>query len=142
MPLKTMRDEIPAINLAPMIDIVFLLIIFFMVSSRFTERDENERDAAIQVPKVGAMPATAETAAKRIVNVFGDGQIKLDGESVSLDELGRRLRETKAQNPRAAVVVRGDHKTMYQSVADVISVCRTAGIQDVNLAVRIAQREP
>ena len=47
MPLKIQRDDQTSINLTPMIDIVFLLIIFFMVSSRFTEL--NERDLALQV---------------------------------------------------------------------------------------------
>ena len=50
MPLKTHQDEMPAINLTPMIDIVFNLIIFFMVSTRFTEI---ERKVDLSVPEVG-----------------------------------------------------------------------------------------
>ena len=50
MPLKTHQDEQPTLNLTPMIDIVFLLIIFFMVGTKFAEM---ERTVQLEVPKVG-----------------------------------------------------------------------------------------
>ena len=72
MPLKIEREDQNAINLTPMIDIVFLLIIFFMVSTKFSELNEVERDLAINVPTVS--DATALTAApnKRLVEVSKD----------------------------------------------------------------------
>ena len=84
MPLKIEREDQNAINLTPMIDIVFLLIIFFMVSTKFSELNEVERDLAINVPAVS--DATALTAApnKRLVEVSKDGSIKLDRHAVTL----------------------------------------------------------
>ena len=67
MPLKIQRDDQTSINLTPMIDIVFLLIIFFMVSSRFTEL--NERDLALQVPAVANANALTSAPRKRVINV-------------------------------------------------------------------------
>lgn len=141
MPLKTMRDEQPALNLTPMIDIVFLLMIFFMVGSRFTELNDEERDMAVRVPQVSSTPTTSAAARKRMVNVFSDGIVHLDGERVSLIQLEQSLRASKSQNPHTGVVIRGDSNSVYQTVADVIAVCRKAEIQDVNLAVRVAQSE-
>ncbi len=141
MPLKTMRDDAPSINLTPMIDILLFLVIFFMVGSEFTKLNDEERDVAVRVPQVSAMPMAASAQSKRVINVFGDGRIHLDGQQVSLIDLERQLREAKAQNTITAVVVRGDSNSVYQAVADVIAVCRRAEIQDVNLAVRVAQLE-
>ncbi len=141
MPLKTMRDDAPSINLTPMIDILLFLVIFFMVGSEFTKLNDEERDVAVRVPQVSAMPTATSPQSKRVINVFGDGRIHLDGQQVSLIDLERQLREAKAQNTITAVVVRGDSNSVYQAVADVIAVCRRAEIQDVNLAVRVAQLE-
>lgn len=139
MPLKTMRDDHPSINMAPMIDIVFLLIIFFMVGSRFTELNDEERDLAVRVPQVASMPSAKTALRKRVINILSDGRIQLDGELLALGELEQRLRDAQQSNPKLAVVVRGDSKSIYQAVADVIAVCRRVEIQDVNLAVRVAQ---
>jgi biopolymer transport protein ExbD len=141
MPLKTMRDEQSSINLAPMIDIIFLLIIFFMVSSRFTERADQERDLAVRVPQVAPVPSSTAIPTKRTVNVLAGGGIQLDGQLVQLAELERQLRSAVAQVPQTAVVVRGDSNSAYQAVADVIAVCRRVNVQDINLAVRVAQQE-
>ena len=64
MPLKIEREDQNAINLTPMIDIVFLLIIFFMVSTKFSELNEAERDLSINVPTVS--DATALTSAPNL----------------------------------------------------------------------------
>ncbi len=141
MPLKTMRDDAPSINLTPMIDILLFLVIFFMIGSQLTNTNDDERDLAVRVPQVSPMPTAALASSKRVINVFGDGRIHLDGRQLSLADLERQLCEAKAQNTKTSVVVRGDSNSVYQSVADVIAVCRRADIQDVNLAVRVAQVE-
>jgi biopolymer transport protein ExbD len=139
MPLKTMRDDPPAINMAPMIDIVFLLIIFFMVGSRFTEMNDQERDVAVRVPQVSSLPASAAAPRKHVINVLSSGQIQLNGETVLLAELEQRLRQHHEQNPNTSVVIRGDSNSVYQSVADVIAMCRRVDIRDVSLAIRVAE---
>ena len=87
MPLKTIRDDQVTLNLAPMIDIIFLLLIFFIVGTRFSELQEAERDLALNVPQVSAMGVPTAAAAKRLVNVFADGQIELDGQRTELPAL-------------------------------------------------------
>ena len=79
MSLKTCNDEQPTLNLTPMIDIVFLLIIFFMVGTKFSEL---ERKIGLEPPKVtegGALSAAPEA---KTVNVFRDGRIELDNRPV------------------------------------------------------------
>jgi len=131
MPLKIEREDQNAINLTPMIDIVFLLIIFFMVSTKFSELNEVERDLAINVPAVS--DATALTAApnKRLVEVSKDGSIKLDRHAVTLSELKSKLSAAKQQYPKLGVVIRGDGQGALQHSVEVLATCRKAQITDL-----------
>ncbi len=81
MPLKTHLDEPPTLNLTAMLDVMFLLIIFFMLGTRFVD---DERQIALRVPEVvdrGALDAAAE---RKTVNVYRDGTITLDQKPVTL----------------------------------------------------------
>src|SRR5262245_43508886 len=132
MPLKMHQDDLPAINLTPMIDIVFNLIIFFMVSTRFTEI---ERKVDLSVPNVGGAATLPDVQRSRTINVFRDGTITLDSKAVTLIELQRMLAHANRQIADLEVTVRGDGLTPYQHVAAVISACRQAGISEMGIAV-------
>lgn len=135
MPLKTHQDEQSGLNLTPMIDVVFLLIIFFMVGTKFTEL---ERQIGLQVPEVSDKGALTEAPAHRHVNVYQDGQIMLDRESVTLDELVTRLADARRQYPALGVTVRGDASTSYQRVAEVFNACKQSGVTDLGMSVRVS----
>jgi biopolymer transport protein ExbD len=139
MPLKLERDDQTTINLTPMIDIVFLLIIFFMVSTKFSELNEVEKDLAINVPTVANANALTSAPKKRLIEVFSDGSIKLDQENISLADLGDQLDVAQKQYRKLGVVVRGDGRSAYQRIADVLATCRKARITDLNLKVREAK---
>ncbi len=137
MPLKTHVDESPQLNLTPMIDIVFLLIIFFMVGTKFTEL---ERKLALEVPQINEAGPMSPAPQKRVVNVYQDGRIELDREVVSVTELTDRLKEARASYDDLGVVVRGDAETSFQSVATVLGAIRRAGVSNLGINVRIARR--
>jgi biopolymer transport protein ExbD len=141
MPLRIPRDEPPSLNMTPMIDIVFLLIIFFMVGTRFTEFSEKEKEIDLNVPEVRDANSLAAPPAKRQINVFREGRITLDNEPVSLDELSIRLASEKREHSALGVIVRGDSQVIYQQIADVLAACRRAGVADVGISVRVASRE-
>lgn len=138
MPLKVQKDIESSINLTPLIDIVFLLIIFFMVGTKFSELNEQERNIPLQVPSVSNATALTSAPMKRVINVLSDGKIYLDERPVSVEELRVELASAKEQYKHLGVVVRGDANTMYQRVADVIATCRQAKISDLNISVRVA----
>jgi biopolymer transport protein ExbD len=137
MPIKTYHDEQPTLNLTPMIDIVFLLIIFFMVGTKFAEW---ERKLALKVPQVKKVGALAPAPEKRVINVYRDGRVALDREVISLQELVQRLRNARSQYADLGVVIRGDAEGAFQNVASVLGACREAGITDLGVSVRLAQR--
>lgn len=141
MPLRVQRDEQPSVNLTPMIDIVFLLIIFFMVGTKFSELNEAEKNIALNVPEVKSATALTAAPKKRVINVFEDGQVTLDATPVSLSELTTELKNARQQYKGLGVVVRGDAAAFYQHVADVLAACNSAEISDLGISVRVARKE-
>ena len=139
MPLKTHIDEQPSLNLTPMIDVVFLLIIFFMVGTKFTEL---ERKIALQVPQISDVATLTPVPEKRVINVYQDSRIALDGQFVTLDELVAQLRSARQQYEGLGVIVRGDADGAFQNVASVLGACRQAGVSDMGISVRLARKDP
>jgi biopolymer transport protein ExbD len=140
MPLKTNRDEQPTINLTPMIDIVFLLIIFFMVGTKFSELTEAEKHIDLSVPSVAEATALTSAPKNRVISVFRDGRIQLDQQQVTLAQLKTELQRAKTQYAKIGVVVRGDATSYYQNVADVLATCQSVEIVDLQVAVRVAKK--
>jgi biopolymer transport protein ExbD len=138
MPLKTHIDEPPTLNLTAMIDILFLLIIFFMVSTQFTEF---ERSLGLEVPHVAEGAALTAVPESRVVNVYRDGRVTLDAENVSLDELVERLARARTQYSGLRVVVRGDGAGRFQRVAEVLNACKAAGIGQLAISVKLADEQ-
>jgi len=132
MPLRTSLDEQPSLNLTSMIDVLFLLIIFFMAGTQFTQK---ERKIGLKVPQVSDGATLAVVPDKKVISVYRDGQITLDRQEVTLDELGRRLNAARQQYPDVGVLVRGDGAGDFQRVAEVLNACRKAGIAELGVAV-------
>jgi biopolymer transport protein ExbD len=131
MPLKTEPLEEPSINLTSMLDIVLLLIIFFMVATKFSEE---ERQTDVQVPTVSDNVALSGQPDEIVVNVNVEGKISVRNSPHTLESLQSMLKEARDVYPGQAVVIRGDGRVDYQTVMDVISACKMAGIKKYSLA--------
>ena len=123
MPLKTHVDDQPMLNLTPMIDIVFLIIIFFMVGTKFSEL---ERNISLQVPQVSDVSTLSSAPEKKVVNIYRDGRLTLNRRELSLNELQRDLTLSRKQYEDLGVIVRGDG--------------RAAGIAEMGISVRMADK--
>jgi biopolymer transport protein ExbD len=132
MPLKTHVDETPTLNLTPMIDVVFLLLIFFLLGTKFTEL---ERKIGLEVPKVTDAGALTAAPERKVVNVYRDGAITLDKRPVTLAELESQLAAARSQYSDLGVLVRGDAQGNFQRVAEVLNACKQAGIQELGISV-------
>src|SRR4030095_4610016 len=138
MPLKTHQDELPALNLTPMIDVIFNLIIFFMVCTSF---DDVERKVDLAVPQVRDGKTLSDVPAKRAINVFRDGRITLDDQPVTLPQLTARLADEQQQYRQLGVTVRGDADGAFQNVAAVLTDCRQGGIAEMGISFRVGTKE-
>jgi len=137
VPLKTRRADEPSLNLTPMIDIVFLLIIFFMVGTKFTEA---ERNVPLEVPRVRDNGTLTAAPQRKIVNVYRDGSVTLDREVVSVPELEATLKAARRQYPQTGVLVRGDGQGAFDHVARVLVAVRAAGIEEMGISVDVSTR--
>ena len=136
MPLKTHQPEEPSLNLTPMIDIVLLLVIFFMVGTQFTEA---ERQYEIDLPAVSvAQPLTA-LPDEIVINVTRDGTVLVKKNTLTMDDLRQLLRTARARYADQAVIIRGDGAVVYQRIMDVLNLCQQERITHVQLANRLQE---
>ena len=137
MLLKQATDDLPTINLTPMLDVVFNLIVFFMVGTKFVDMD---RSIEVDVPKVSQAGPLTAAPSRRVLSVTRDGTTALDGRVMSLDEVTRELAAARSEYPELAVLVKGDGEGRFQSVADALSACTQAGIADTAICVQIGEK--
>jgi biopolymer transport protein ExbD len=135
MPLKVQQDEPMQLNLTPMIDVLFLLIIFFMVATTFGDL---ERNMELKVPEVADAGDSVQPAKPLVINVFADGTLDLDSQPVTLEELKSRLVEARERRGQPTVVIRGDAQCAFQNVASALSACKGADISELGITVRMA----
>lgn len=122
------------LSLTPLIDVVFLLLIFFLVTSEF---EEEERRLDIVLPSAtSAVPMTSKPR-EVVVDIDADGAVFLRGEMTSLDELQRLLGIAVASNPtNQTVVIRADRNTSFQPVVSVMDICNRSGVSDYSVTTR------
>jgi biopolymer transport protein ExbD len=135
MPLKTTHDDQIQLNLTPMIDVVFLLIIFFMVATKFTELDRN---IELELPQVASAGEAAIPKHPRAIAVFADGRLELDGAPIERAELVSQLTAARRSTPDTEVVLQGDANCPFQHIADTMAACHEAQITQIGISVELA----
>jgi biopolymer transport protein ExbD len=134
---KHPKSEDVTINLTPMIDVVFLLVIFFMVGSKFSEAESRIK---VNVPTIGQMGSIARVPDERVVAIGIDGTITLDDEAISLADLTEILRREHANYPGMKVAVRGEATGSVQQMVEVLHAVRVAGVDQIGIATKRIQR--
>ena len=128
---ETTSQQGAELELAPMIDVVFLLLIFFIVTWQFARF---ERDMDISVPAAEEAEDTDRQAGEIIVNVREDGTIVLNGRDVSQAELLSKLQAISEAYPDQAVILRGSSDANFQAIINVLDQIKKAGIWNVAFA--------
>ena len=123
------EDDEYAPPMTPLIDIVFLLIIFFLVSTTFLEE---ERDIQIVLPQAATGEARVAVAQPVTLNIRKDGQILWGSEALTPEQLEAGLRawlKADERNANVPVVLRGHRLSSLQDSVSVIEICRRAGVR-------------
>jgi biopolymer transport protein ExbD len=134
MSVKIKRTSaLGSLSITPLIDVVFLLLIFFLVSSRFSEE---ERELDLNLPSVTeALPATAQPD-ELVVNVDEQGRYFIDGAFRQVEQVEQVLRRAKANNPLTqTVVIRADREANWEPVAIAIGLCKKVGINEFTATI-------
>ena len=129
-----LRRRAVGLNMTPMVDVVFLLIIFFLVSSHLARQ---ESQMPLPLPAADSVSEAAEDSAPRvIINVRSDGGVLLAGRTVNAQELRRRLEfEANRSGKDLEVRIRGDRSVPYRFVEPILLAAARAGIWNVTFAV-------
>ena len=120
-------DEGASIELTPLIDIVFLLLTFFLVATTF---HQIEREMQIALPFAGSAGPITTALRELVVNIDEDGRIIVSGRQLEPDALAEMVLAAVEVNPEQKVTVRGDKNTAYANVVRVLDICKTGGIQE------------
>jgi biopolymer transport protein ExbD len=118
------------IEIIPMIDVVFFLLVFFMMASLSMTM---YRGMPVNLPTAASGQVTRDDNAA--ITLARDGQTYLNREPIAREALGDRLHALLASNPNLVVMVNADGEVLHRRVVDVVDVARTAGVARVAIAV-------
>jgi biopolymer transport protein ExbD len=121
----------PGIQLAPLVDVLLLLLIFFLLTWN-AARNENELD--VKVPKASAAKEHSAPIGDVVVNVKADGNVVVNRRTLSAPDLTELLKGLVQLNAEQAVVIRGDEAGAYKNIVNVLNICTEAGITNVAFA--------
>jgi biopolymer transport protein ExbD len=118
------------INITPMLDLAYVLLVIFIIMTTATVQGMK-----VNLPKASATPSLAQQTTKAIT-VTNDGKIFLDTIPVTLAELEQRLIQQRALTPEFPIVLRGDSQTQYQNVVDVLDLLGRLNFNQIGMATK------
>jgi biopolymer transport protein ExbD len=128
------QDDLPIINMTPMVDVILCLLVFFMAATRLYDWDQSE--FKVTVPEVAAAAPLTAAPDDMVLTILRPGAVAVNESTYDLKGLATFLQEARARYANQGVMIRGEATLAYQDLADVLSVCDTAGIRNVRLPVR------
>jgi biopolymer transport protein ExbD len=129
-PVGGEKDVYDEINITPMLDLAYVLLIIFIILTTATVQG-----IKVNLPKASAQPSLAENKTKA-VTITADGTIYLDTFPVTMTELENLLRQYKAANPNLPVIIKADSTIQYQRVVDVLDLLGRLEITQLGLVTQ------
>lgn len=123
---RSQLDTIDEINMTPLMDLTFLLLIIFMIATPLLEYSID-----VSPPEMNA--DRMEDKNSETVNLMSNGQIQFQGRVVSKEELFDLLQAMKARNPKAVLYLRGDGNIMYRKVIELMKDIKNSGFKEISL---------
>ena len=124
-------EEEPGIDLTPMLDVVFIMLIFFIVTSSFI------KESGVEVNRPQADTASSQEKGNILIAVTADGQVWLDKQVVDVRSVRAHVERMRQEQPEGVVVVQADQDARTGLVVKVMDQARLAGVQDVVLAASL-----
>ncbi|MFK7160642.1 biopolymer transporter ExbD [Marinospirillum sp. MEB164] len=132
--LLSQEQDDTEVNLTPMLDVVFILLIFFIVTTSFV------RESGIEVDPPQASTAEVQAQASILIAISPEGEIWLDREPVTLAALGPRVVRLQAESPQSSVVIQADRASRSGRLVEVMDRLRQAGVDRIALAAQQPDR--
>ncbi len=132
--MKIRRSEedgsLEGIDTSSLVDIMFILIVFFLVSSSF---HEEERDIRVNLPESDPDMTLSSAVKVLVISVNREGRYYLGNVSKDIESLQEALIAAMETNPEQRVLIRGDRDARHGDVAAALAACRKAGISEANI---------
>ncbi|NLZ63385.1 MAG: biopolymer transporter ExbD [Lentisphaerae bacterium] len=136
---RHIRDTSESFQMAPMIDIIFILLIHFMAATIFAQW---ENKLGIQVPAADSGVRTDRQPGEVIINIDSAGEIYINSQLISPERLEFLLQQIAATFKSQPVVIRADSETRHKAVIKVLDICRQADIWNVAFATLPKENTP
>src|SRR5437764_11053712 len=117
-------------NMMPLIDIIFLLLIFFLMAARF---EQEEREMKVTLPEVAEAQPLAMTQ-ELVINITPEGKYVVAQQEYSDEQLAALLLQTRRNNPHQGVLIRGDGRAAWKHGVRVMGLCNKAKIENYRVA--------
>ena len=130
--LRKKKDDEPDISIAPLVDIVFLLLIFFMVTSHY----DIAAGVQIKLPKITKKTVTPDAENKVFVIVDKAGNIYIDGKKIDIKNLKNRLSEEVKKKGVLRLILQADADVRHGKVVEIMDIAKNAGINSIVIAAR------
>ena len=124
------RSAVAELNIAPLIDMIFILLIFFLVTTSFV------KEAGVEVHRPIASSAVSKEKTNLVVAVTHEGTIYVEGRSLDVRSVRAYMERFLAETPKGSVVIAADKDSRTGLVIQVLDACRLAGIKNVSVAAR------
>lgn len=125
------RGKAPALAMTSMLDVIFLLLCFFVTVSVFSQW---ESEISIKLPNAKTAQEPERLPGEIIVNLTKEGKVRVNGGDMPLSELKSRLSKISKFYPGQPVIIRADKEVKYESLVEVIDTCREADVWNFSLA--------
>jgi len=124
------QEEANAIDLTPMLDVVFIMLIFFIVTATFV------KEAGVEVERPAATTAERQDLASILIALTPDDDIWLDGEVIDPRDLASAIKRLHAENPQGSVVIQADRASTHKTLRAVMDAVQQAGVSQVAVAAK------
>ncbi len=125
------RSKAPQLAMTSMLDVIFLLLCFFVTVSVFSQW---ESEISIKLPRAENSTEPDRLPGEIIVNLAEDGKVTVNGRVLALYDLGVRLKRISQFYPGQPVIIRADKNVKYEKLMELIDTCRAANVWNFSLA--------
>jgi biopolymer transport protein ExbD len=127
------RKSESEVNLTPMLDVVFIMLIFFIVTASFV------KESGIEISRPGASTAVRKEKGNILIAISANDQIWMNRRQVDPRALRANIERAHAENPQGAVVIQADKEAKTGLLVQVMDAARQAGVKDISLAADIVK---
>ncbi len=130
---RSKRQDEEEVNLTPMLDVVFILLIFFIVTASFV------KESGIDINRPAAATAVRKERGNILVAITPTGQIWIDRRQVDVRAVRANIERLHAENPQGAVVIQADRESKNGLLVEVMDAAKLAGVENISIAAEIVR---